>query len=51
MNIWYKKKYVYGGKNQKKSKKSKRNPQKENISNFFSENTDLKKLKERLKFE
>ncbi len=51
MNIWYKKKYVYGGKNQKKSKKFKRNPQKENISNFFSENTDLKKLKERVKFE
>ncbi len=49
--IWYKKKYNYGASIQKKSKKFKKKSEKEKPSNFFAENNDLKKLKERLKFE
>ena len=46
--IWYKKRYNYGASIKKKSKKKSK---KETASNFFAENNDLKKLKERLKFE
>ena len=49
--IWYKKKYNYGANIKKKSKKFKKKSKKETTSNFFAENNDLKKLKERLKFE
>ena len=49
--IWYKKKYNYGARIKKKSKKFKKKSGKESASNFFAENNDLKKLKERLKFE
>ena len=49
--IWYKKKYNYGVRIKKKSKKFKKKSGKESASNFFAENNDLKKLKERLKFE
>jgi len=49
--IWYKKKYNYGASIKKKSKKLKKKSEKETASNFFAENNDLKKLKERLKFE
>ncbi len=49
--IWYKKKYNHGASIKKKSKKFKKKSEKETASNFFAENNDLKKLKERLKFE
>ena len=49
--VWYKKKYNYGANIQKKSRKFKKKSEKEKASNFFAENNDLKKLKERLKFE
>lgn len=50
-NIWYKKKYNYGVKNQKKSKKYRKKSKNITASNFFAENNELKKLKERLKLE
>jgi ATP-dependent RNA helicase SUPV3L1/SUV3 len=49
--IWYKKKYNYGVNIQRKSRKFKKKLKKDTASNFFAENNDLKKLKERLKFE
>lgn len=49
--IWYKKKYNYGASIKKKSKKFKKKSERKTASNFFAENNDLKKLKERLKFE
>ena len=49
--IWYKKKYNYGANIQRKSRKFKKKLKKGTASNFFAENNDLKKLKERLKFE
>ena len=49
--IWYKKKYNYGASIKKKNKKFNKKSEKETASNFFAENNDLKKLKERLKFE
>ena len=49
--IWYKKKYNYGARIKKKSKKFKKKSGKESASNFFAQNNELKKLKERLKFE
>ena len=49
--IWYKKKYNYGANISKKSKKFKKKFERKTASNFFAENNDLKKLKERLKFE
>ena len=49
--IWYKKNYNYGASKYKKHKKFNNKSKKEISSNFFAENNDLKKLKERLKFE
>ena len=49
--IWYKKKHNYGASIKKKSKKFKKKSERKTASNFFAENNDLKKLKERLKFE
>jgi len=49
--IWYKKKYNYGANIKKKSKEFKNKSDKGKPSNFFAENNELKKLKERLKFE
>ena len=50
-NIWYKKKYNYGVKNQKKSKKYRKKSKNIKDTNFFAENNKLKELKERLKLE
>ena len=50
-NIWYKKKYNYGVKNQKKSQKYRKKSKNIKATNFFAENNKLKELKERLKLE